>query len=120
MLGFLRKLERGLGTAVLLVHHSRKSGHARAVQALRGSSELHAWGDSNLYLRRRDDGLLLAAEHRAALPLDELTIELVERGDELALATAAPRPTNSRHRARQAHARGSRSPRANSATTSPA
>jgi hypothetical protein len=24
----------------------------RAGQALRGSSEFHAWGDSNLYLRR--------------------------------------------------------------------
>ena len=27
----------------------------RAGQALRGSSEFHAWGDSNLYLRRDAD-----------------------------------------------------------------
>jgi hypothetical protein len=34
---------------VLVVHHARKSaGRMRAGQALRGSSEFHAWGDSNL------------------------------------------------------------------------
>ena len=38
----------------------------RGGQALRGSSELHAWGDSNLYLRQLDDRLLLSIEHRAA------------------------------------------------------
>ena len=54
ILGFLRELQRRFETAVLLVHHARKSGGSRPGQALRGSSELHAWGDSNLYLRRRD------------------------------------------------------------------
>ena len=49
ILGFLRDLQRRFETAVLLVHHARKSGATRPGQALRGSSELHAWGDSNLY-----------------------------------------------------------------------
>jgi hypothetical protein len=35
----------------------------RAGQALRGSSEFHAWGDSHLYLRRDGDDLTLAVEH---------------------------------------------------------
>jgi len=40
--------------AILVVHRARKDSHAsRPGQALRGSSELHGWGDSNLYLRRR-------------------------------------------------------------------
>lgn len=77
LLAYLRQLERELGVAVLLVHHARKgAAHVRAGQALRGSSELHAWGDSNLYLRRRGEALHLAAEHRAAPAPEPLTLEL--------------------------------------------
>ena len=43
ILGFLRDIQRRLETAVLLVHHARKSGATRPGQTLRGSSELHAW-----------------------------------------------------------------------------
>ena len=81
ILGFLRDLQRRFETAVLLVHHARKSGATRPGQALRGSSELHAWGDSNLYLRRRDRQTLMTVEHRAARGLDDIEIELKEDGD---------------------------------------
>ena len=64
ILGFLRDVQRRSGAAVLLVHHARKSGSSRPGQALRGSSELHAWGDSNLYLRRRDGRIVMTVEHR--------------------------------------------------------
>jgi hypothetical protein len=48
------------------VHHAKNgAGRARAGQALRGSSEFHAWGGSNLYLRRNGDDLSLSVEHRA-------------------------------------------------------
>ena len=58
----------------------------RAGQALRGSSEFHAWGDSNLYLRRgTDDRITLSVEHRAAPAIPALSLELVQRGDALAL-----------------------------------
>ena len=59
LLAYLRELQRRHAIAVTLVHHARKgAGTMRAGQALRGSSEFHAWGDSNLYLRRdRDDQL---------------------------------------------------------------
>jgi RecA-family ATPase len=54
LLSFLRELQRQFQVAVLLVHHARKDSHSsRPGQALRGSSELHGWGDSNLYLRRK-------------------------------------------------------------------
>jgi AAA domain len=67
LLAYLRDLQRRHQVAVALVHHSRKgAGQARAGQALRGSSEFHAWGDSNLYLRRSAEDLTLAIEHRAA------------------------------------------------------
>ncbi|MCP4202692.1 MAG: AAA family ATPase [bacterium] len=67
LLGFLRSLQREFQTAVVLVHHARKNGSVNQPgQALRGSSDLHAFGDSNLYLRRHRQQLLLTVEHRAA------------------------------------------------------
>ena len=85
ILGFLRDLQRRFDTAVLLVHHSRKSGATRPGQALRGSSELHAWGDSNLYLRRRDNQIVMTVEHRAAPGLNDVEIELADDGQGPAL-----------------------------------
>ena len=89
LLAFLRELQRRHGTAVLVVRHARKGGGGvRAGQALRGSSEFHAWGDSNLYLRRDGDDLSLSVEHRAAPSPKPLAIELAQRGDALALEVA--------------------------------
>ena len=85
MLGFLRDIQRRFETAVLLVHHARKSGGSRPGQALRGSSELHAWGDSNLYLRRRDRQILMTVEHRDAPGLEDLEIELADDDERPAL-----------------------------------
>ena len=85
LLANLRTLQRELDTSVLLVHHSRKGGHARAGQALRGSSELHAWGDSNLYLRRDRDKLWLSIEHRAAPSVPALALTLATHGSAVAL-----------------------------------
>ena len=85
ILGFLRDLQRRFETAVLLVHHSRKSGATRPGQALRGTSELHAWGDSNLYLRRRDNQIVMTVEHRAARGLNDIEIELADNGQGAAL-----------------------------------
>ena len=65
LLGFLRTLQREHRVAVVLVHHVRKSGATDPGQSLRGSGDLHAWGDSNLYLLRRDGRPTLVAEHRA-------------------------------------------------------
>lgn len=100
ILGYLRGLQRTYRTAVLLVHHSRKgAAHLRAGQALRGSSELHAWGDSYLYLRRRGRRLLLAAEHRSAPGTDDVALELKNDGDALALHVIDPseEPPPARH-----------------------
>ena len=85
LLANLRTLQRELDTSVLLVHHARKGGHARAGQALRGSSELHAWGDSNLYLRRDRDKLWLSIEHRAAASVPALALMLATHGSAVAL-----------------------------------
>jgi hypothetical protein len=86
LLAYLRELQRRHGVAVIVVHHAKKgAGRARAGQALRGSSEFHAWGDSNLYLRRNGDDLTLTVEHRAAPAMPTVTLELVQRTGALAL-----------------------------------
>ena len=92
LLAYLRGLQRHFHTAVLLVHHARKSSHVRAGQALRGSSELHAWGDSNLYLRRVREQLWLSIEHRAAPCTPALAAELHAERDAVALRIVNPQP----------------------------
>jgi hypothetical protein len=91
LLAYLRELQRAHGLSVLVVHHARKSAAGmRAGQALRGSSEFHAWGDSNLYLRRSGNALTLTIEHRAAPSPPSLALELQARGEALALHLAQP------------------------------
>jgi hypothetical protein len=93
LLAYLRDLQRRFALAVVVVHHARKGAHAiRAGQALRGSSDFHAWGDSNLYLRRLDDRLLLSIEHRAAPSQTDLPLALRSVGDALALEMVDARP----------------------------
>jgi AAA domain len=93
LLSFLRKLQRQFQLAVMLVHHARKdSQSSRPGQALRGTSELHGWGDSNLYLRRKGSQLTLSTEHRAASSRDHIPLQLAESGTTVAL-TVVERPT---------------------------
>jgi predicted Rossmann fold nucleotide-binding protein DprA/Smf involved in DNA uptake len=98
ILATLRELSRTFSLALLLVHHARKSPSDAAGQALRGSSDFHAWGDSNLYLRRRGQELLLTVEHRAAaapppltlaLANDPLRLEVIRHTDCLATADSS-------------------------------
>jgi hypothetical protein len=76
----------------------KSGGRLRAGQALRGSSEFHAWGDSNLYLRRDGPNLTLTVEHRAAPSMPAIHLELVPRHDALALevlaSTQSPTPAS--------------------------
>lgn len=86
LLAYLRDLQRKYDVAVVLIHHAKKgAGKAREGQALRGSSEFHAWGDSNLYLRRKADRLILSIEHRAAPSVGGISLELVGAPHSLAL-----------------------------------
>ena len=76
---------------------------------MRGSSELHAWGDSNLYLRRRDRQILITVEQRAASGLNDIEIELADHGKgsarrlrQVDAADADPRPETPERRTLQA------------------
>ena len=79
LLAYFRSLQRELDLSVVLVHHTRKNAPAgtAAGLGLRGSSDIHAFGDSNLYLRRTSERLLLSSEHRAAAAARSVYLELV-------------------------------------------
>jgi hypothetical protein len=109
LLSFLRELQRKFLLAVMVVHHARKdSQSSRPGQALRGSSELHGWGDSNLYLRRKGSQLTLSTEHRAAPSRDHIPLQLTEADSVVALkvvdhASVQPEaPPTATERVRQA------------------
>jgi AAA domain len=93
LLAYLRELQRRYHVAVVLVHHARKGGaKMRAGQALRGSSEFHAWGDSNLYLRRHGDQLTLSVEHRAAAAISSVSLHLSIADEAIALTAVEHAP----------------------------
>jgi RecA-family ATPase len=79
LLAYFRSLQRQLDLSVMLVHHTRKNAATgvAAGQGLRGSGDIHAFGDSNLYLRRTREHLVLASEHRAAPAPPPVALQLV-------------------------------------------
>jgi AAA domain len=79
LLGYLRTLQRELTLSVLLVHHTRKNATegVAAGLGLRGSGDIHAFGDSNLYLRRAEEHLILSSEHRSAPASSPVYLRLV-------------------------------------------
>jgi hypothetical protein len=90
LLSYFRQLQREYSVALLLVHHMRKGGGSRPGENLRGSSDLHAWGDTLLYLRRTQEGIHLTVEHRAHPSPQPMLLHLqTEPHPHLVLATAA-------------------------------
>lgn len=78
LLLFLRQLQRRFGVAIVVTHHVAKRRGGHPGESLRGSSDLHAWGDSNAYLQRRKDGaVLLTLEHRFAPSPEPIVLRLI-------------------------------------------
>jgi len=112
LLSPLRALQREHGCSIMVVHHMAKhtpETNRRPGQRLRGSSALHGWIDSALYLARADgaETVSVTVEHRncGGRPLDPfsfilregslpggsgLWLELVEGQP----AAAVPKPTS--------------------------
>jgi AAA domain len=84
LLAYFRSLQRLLDVSVILVHHTRKNATAgvAAGLGLRGSSDIHAFGDSNLYLRRAKERMVLSTEHRAAPASPPVHLALVTANPE--------------------------------------
>jgi len=95
VLGELRQLQRLHDLAVVLVHHARKNGPRLGGEALRGSGDLYAWGDTYASLVRHKEGLRLTLEHRDERPIEPLTLRLAAdaQGASCSLeVVAAPAP----------------------------
>jgi hypothetical protein len=82
LLGFIRQMQRDHHTAIALVHHAGKKHRAQPGQGLRGSSDLHAFGDSNVYMARHDKRIVLSVEHRTAGSMDPVRLELISCPDD--------------------------------------
>jgi len=94
LLSYFRRLQRECSVALLLVHHMRKGGGSRPGENLRGSSDIWAWGDTLLYLRRTQDGIALSVEHRAHPSPEPMHLHLrTEPHPHLVLGTSAAAPS---------------------------
>jgi hypothetical protein len=84
VLNVLRRWRFQYETAIVLIHHFRKSGHERAGQRMLGSVMFHAWTASALYVSTRaagDDGdgwkhISLEREFREQAPQPGLKVDL--------------------------------------------
>lgn len=91
LLAFLRHLQRETHAAIAVVHHIRKSGSAtQPGQGLRGSGDLHAWSDSNLFVLHGRDGLELHAEHRNHPAPDPVSVRLARDPEHLVVGALEP------------------------------
>ena len=75
----LRFLQRTCRVCILVVHHNRKNVRRgeRPGIGLRGSTDIHAWGDCNWYLRENGKtGVTLTVEHRTAVSPDPIRLQL--------------------------------------------
>ena len=77
LLSYFRDLQRQFDLALMLVHHTSKRQHSQPGQSLRGSSDLHAFGDSSWYLVRHGDNVTLTVEHRSAPAPKPMTLALI-------------------------------------------
>lgn len=84
----LDALRRRTKAAVLLVHHTRKDGDQE-----RGSIALRGAADTMIAVKDADGRLVLTCDkQKEAEPFREIRIELVRRGDSLAVATPKTAP----------------------------
>lgn len=80
VLQFLDRLRRSIGVSILLVHHTTKRAKGRGGSRLRGTSSLHGWLDSGIYLRAEGDSTEVSVEQRCGPSPGDFYIQLV--GDE--------------------------------------
>lgn len=81
LLGRLRHIQREHHLAIAIVHHMSKRSRAQLGQALRGSTDLHAFSDSAAYLVRKRERIELTLEHRSAPAPDPFELELADGDD---------------------------------------
>jgi hypothetical protein len=81
VLGYLRGLQRKFDTSVALVHHARKpppDGGRQGGIDLRGSSDLYAWVDSLIFVRKLEEVLNVKVEQRNARSIENFRLTFIE------------------------------------------
>ncbi len=77
VLQYLDGLRRSTGVSVLVVHHTTKRSKGRGGSRLRGTSSLHGWLDSGIYLRAERDSTGVSVEQRCGPSPEDFYIQLV-------------------------------------------
>jgi len=77
ILQYLDTLRREFGVAIVLAHHASKKAKGSGGHRLRGTTALHAWVDSGLYLRERDGATILTLEQRTGAGRPPMELALV-------------------------------------------
>jgi hypothetical protein len=82
VLGQLRRIQRQYQVAIVLTHHLSKQSEHKPVSGdrMRGSGDLHAWGDANIYAWRSslDENIVIVkVEHRNAARRQPFTVRRV-------------------------------------------
>lgn len=77
VLQFLDRLRRATGVSLLIVHHTTKRAKGRGGSRLRGTSSLHAWLDSGIYLRAEGDSTEVSVEQRCGPSPEDFFVQLV-------------------------------------------
>lgn len=90
VLNFINLVRRSSAASVALVHHVRKGAKGRGGSRLRGSSALHAWLDSGLYLSAQGEDAQLTVEQRCGPSPDPMLLRLVTSGPHYHLEAVDP------------------------------
>jgi hypothetical protein len=79
LLSNLTDLQQTHNLAIILIHHARKQGAGSrdmGGQDFRGSSDFYAWGDSNIFVKKKGQSrFVISAEHRAAPATEKWTLQ---------------------------------------------
>lgn len=95
LLSSLRDIQKTFGTAVILVHHLKKSGgkNARGGNKMRGSGEFFAFGESYIIMSKdRSGNVVMDVEMRASPGMAGVPLELINVNNGTHLQEVSPIP----------------------------
>ncbi|HEY0467870.1 MAG TPA: AAA family ATPase [Polyangiaceae bacterium] len=77
ILQYLDSLRKASGVTVVIAHHASKKAKGTGGHRLRGTTALHAWVDSGLYLREQGGATILTLEQRTGAARGPMILRLV-------------------------------------------
>lgn len=84
ILQWLMQIRYAYGCSIMVIHHFKKAESSRGGQRMLGTTTFHAWAESGLYTRFREDGIELEREFRIFKRCNLfLTMQMGDPGDML-------------------------------------